>query len=304
MTAEEFRALFDAVSNWGRWGDSGQRGALNLLTPARVERAARLVRSGVSITLSRTLSTEARIDVPEPADHHMTMLTDQDIGSGSVRFAKDYVGLDYHNDGHTHIDAFSHVAFEGSFFDGKPEASVRADGAHAGAIDILKDGLVGRGVLLDVPRARGVAWVEPGEDVFREDLEAAERGQGVTVTAGDILLVRTGHARRLSELAPWDTRTAKAGLHPTAASFLADREVAALGSDGNSDTAPSTTEGVAFPIHVLALNAMGVHLLDYLQFEDLVAHCEKTARWEFLFVAAPLRIERGTGSPLNPIAVF
>ena len=304
MTAEEFRALFDAVSNWGRWGDSGQRGALNLLTPARVERAARLVRSGVSITLSRTLSTEARIDVPEPADHHMTMLTDQDIGSGSVRFAKDYVGLDYHNDGHTHIDAFSHVAFEGSFFDGKPEASVRADGAHAGAIDVLKDGLVGRGVLLDVPRARGVAWVEPGDDVFREDLEAAERGQGVTVTAGDILLVRTGHARRLSELAPWDTRTAKAGLHPTAATFLADREVAALGSDGNSDTAPSTTEGVAFPIHVLALNAMGVHLLDYLQFEDLVAHCEKTERWEFLFVAAPLRIERGTGSPLNPIAVF
>ncbi len=140
--------------------------------------------------------------------------------------------------------------------------------------------------------------------MFREDLEAAERGQGVTVTAGDILLVRTGHARRLSELAPWDTRTAKAGLHPTAATFLADREVAALGSDGNSDTAPSTTEGVAFPIHVLALNAMGVHLLDYLQFEDLVAHCEKTERWEFLFVAAPLRIERGTGSPLNPIAVF
>ena len=304
MTAEEFRALFDSVSNWGRWGDGGQRGALNLLTPARVERAARLVRSGVSITLSRTLSTEARIDVPAPADHHMTMLTDQDIGSGSVRFAKDYVGLDYHNDGHTHIDAFSHVAFEGMFFDGKPEASVRADGAHAGAINVLKDGLVGRGVLLDVPRARGVAWVEPGDDVFREDLEAAERGQGVTVTGGDILLVRTGHARRLSELAPWDTRTAKAGLHPTAATFVADREVAALGSDGNSDTAPSTTEGVAFPIHVLALNAMGVHLLDYLQFEDLVAHCEKTGRWEFLFVAAPLRIERGTGSPLNPIAVF
>ena len=89
--------------------------------------------------------------MPEPADHHMTMLTDEDIGSGSVRFAKDYVGLDYHNEGHTHIDAFCHVAFEGSFFDGNPEASVTADGADAGAIDILKDGLVGRGVLLDVP---------------------------------------------------------------------------------------------------------------------------------------------------------
>jgi kynurenine formamidase len=256
------------------------------------------------VTLSRALTTEARIDVPAPADHYMTMLTDQDIGSGSMRFAKDYVGLDYHNEGHTHIDAFCHVAFEGSFFNGNPETSVTADGADVGAIDILKDGLVGRGVLLDVPRARGVAWVEPGEHVFREDLEAAERLQGVRVAAGDILLVRTGHARRLTELDPWDTRTAKAGLHPTAATFLADREIAALGSDGNNDTAPSTTEGVAFPIHVLALNAMGVHLLDYLQFEDLLRQCEKTDRWEFLFAAAPLRIERGTGSPLNPIAVF
>ena len=304
MTAHEFQALFDAVSNWGRWDDGGQRGALNLLTPGRVADAARLVRSGLTVTLSRALTTEARIDVPKPADHHMTMLTDEDIGSGSVRFAKDYVGLDYHNDGHTHIDAFCHVAFQGSLFDGVPEAAVTADGAYAGAIDILKGGLIGRGVLLDVPRARGVAWIEPGEHVFREDLEAAERQQGVRVAAGDILLVRTGHARRLTELDPWDTRTAKAGLHPTVATFLADREVAALGSDGNSDTAPSTTEGVAFPIHVLALNAMGVHLLDYLQFEDLVPQCESAGRWEFLFVAAPLRIERGTGSPLNPIAIF
>jgi kynurenine formamidase len=126
----------------------------------------------------------------------------------------------------------------------------------------------------------------------------------VRVAAGDILLVRTGHARRLTDLDPWDTRTAKAGLHPTAATFLAERDIAALGSDGNNDTAPSTTEGVAFPIHVLTLNAMDVHLLDYLQFEDVVRQCERAGRWEFLFAAAPLRIERGTGSPMNPIAVF
>jgi kynurenine formamidase len=304
MTAREFRELFDAVSNWGRWDDDGERGALNHLTPARTAAAARLVRTGTTITLSQPLKTKAGIDVPEPADHHMTMLNDVDIGSGSVRFAKDYVGLDYHNDGHTHIDAFCHVAFEGKLFDGKPDRSVTAEGAAAGAIGVLRDGLVGRGVLLDVPRIRGVPWLEPGEHVFCEDLEAAERAQGVRVEAGDILLVRTGHARRQAELAPWDTRNAKAGLHPTTASFLADRQVAALGSDGNSDTAPSTTEGVAFPIHVLALNGMGVHLLDYLQLEDVVRHCEAVGRWEFMFVAAPLRIVHGTGSPVNPTAIF
>jgi kynurenine formamidase len=298
MTAEEFRELFDAVSNWGRWDDRGERGALNHLTPARTAAAARLVRSGTTITLSQPLRTEARLDVPEPADHHMTMLP------GDDGFAKDYIGVDYHNDGHSHIDAFCHVAFNGLLFDGTPDSSITANGAHADAIDVLKDGLVGRGVLLDVPRTRGVPWIEPGEHVFREDLEAAERTQEVLVEAGDILLVRTGHSRRLAELGPWDTPRAKAGLHPRAVSFLADRCVAALGSDGNSDTAPSTTEGVGFPIHVLALNAMGVHLFDYLQFEDVARHCEAAQRWEFLFVAAPLRIVGGTGSPINPTAIF
>ena len=168
----------------------------------------------------------------------------------------------------------------------------------------MKNGLVGRGVLLDVPRLRGVPWLEPGEHVFREDLEAAERKQGVTVGTGDILLVRTGHARRLRELGPWDTANAKAGLHPTTVLYLAERSVAVLGSDGNGDTAPSTTEGIGFPIHALTLNAMGLPLIDYLQFEDLVPACERAGRWEFLFVAAPLRIVGGTGSPLNPIAVL
>ena len=100
-------------------------------------------------------------------------------------------------------------------------------------------------------------------------------------------------------------RKAKSGLHPTAASLPRRAvRVAALGSDGNNDTAPSTTEGIGFPIHVLALNAMGVHLLDYLQFEDVVRRLRARRRWEFLFVAAPLRIAGGTGSPLNPIAIF
>jgi kynurenine formamidase len=192
----------------------------------------------------------------------------------------------------------------GSLYNDVPAAAVSADGASVQAIDVLSDGLVGRGVLLDVPRLRGTKWLEPGEHVLPEDLEAAEAEQGVVVREGDILLVRTGHALRLSELGPWATPDAKAGLHPTAARFLAQRGVAALGSDGNSDTAPSTTEGVAFPIHVLAINGMGVHLLDYLRLEDLRTACERRGRWEFFFVAAPLRIPGGTGSPVNPIAIL
>jgi len=304
VSAAEFRALFRDLSSWGRWGPDDQRGALHHLTPERVAAAAGLVRVGLSVSLSLPLATEPGVSNPEPADVHMTMLSDTDIGSGSLRFAKDYVGVDYHNDGHTHIDALCHVAYEGSLYNGRPQGSVTAKGAVVDAIEVLADGLVGRGVLLDIPRRRGVPWLEPGEHIFSDDLEAAEAEQGVTVGEGDILLVRTGHARRLAELGPWDTASAKAGMHPTAMPFVAHRGVAALGSDGNSDTAPSSTEGVDFPIHVLAINAMGVHLLDYLQFEDLRVACERAGRWEFLLVAAPLRVVGGTGSPLNPIAIF
>jgi kynurenine formamidase len=304
VSADEFSALFLALRSWGRWGERDERGALNELTPERVVAAAGLVREGVSISLGLPLNTEAGTHNPEPAVHLMTRRDDTDTGSQSVHLAKDFVGADYHNDGHSHIDAFCHVAYEGLLYNGIQADAVTARGATADSIDVLENGLIGRGVLLDVPRLRGLPWLEPGEHVFREDLEAAEREQGVTVGTGDILLARTGLVRRLAELGPWDTAAIKAGLHPTAMPFVGERGVSALGSDGNSDTAPSTTQGVDFPIHVLALNAMGVHLLDYLQLEQLADACERSARWEFLFVAAPLRISGGTGSPLNPIAIF
>ncbi len=304
VSAGEFSELFAAVRSWGRWGERDERGALNHLTAGRVAAAARLVREGTTVTLSLPLDTERAADNPEPADHHMTLLHDTDIGSGSLRFNKDYVGVDYHNDGHSHVDALCHVAYEGRLYNGVAQTSVSRQGAHVQTIEQLADGLVGRGVLLDIPRLRGVPWLEPGEHVFRDDLEAAAASEQVEIGEGDILLVRTGHARRLHELGPWDTGSAKAGLHPTAVPLLSERGIAALGSDGNSDTVPSTTEGVDFPIHVLAINAMGLVLLDYLQFEDLRDACERAGRWEFCFVGAPLRVVGGTGSPINPIALF
>jgi kynurenine formamidase len=304
VSAEEFGALFDSVRAWGRWGPSDQRGALHHLTPGRVASAAGLVRDGVSVGLGLPLCTRVEPDCPQPADHHMTMLGHTDIGSGSLRFAKDYVGVDYHGDGHSHIDALCHVAYRGSLYNGVRADAITAAGAPVESVEVLGGGLVGRGVLLDIPRVRDVPWLEPGDDVGLEDLEAAEREHGVRVEEGDILLVRTGHVRRLQEHGPWATAEAKAGLHPTAVRFLAERGVAVLGSDGNNDTAPSRTEGVAFPVHVLAINAMGVHLLDYLQLEGLRAACAERGRWTFLFVAAPLLVVGGTGSPVNPIAVL
>lgn len=301
LSAEEFDVLFERLSRWGYWGTGDERGALNLITPRAIAAAAGLVREGVTVSLSLPLNTRAGIANPNPADHHMTNLGG---GPGDVHFAMDYVGVDYHHDGHSHIDALCHVGYKGSLYNGRSEHEVSGAGAAANSIEVLRTGLVGRGILLDIPRVRGTDWLEPGEHVYREDLEASERAQRVRVDAGDILLVRTGHVRRLDELGPWNTAEAKAGLHPSAMAFLAERGVAALGSDGNNDTAPSSTQGVDFPIHVLAITALGIHLMDYLQFESLRAVCERLGRSEFLLVASPLVIAGGTGSPLNPIAIF
>jgi kynurenine formamidase len=310
LSAHEFHSLFQELKRWGHWGNTDQRGTLHYLTPERVIESARLVQGGISVTLSLPLNTQAAAYNPKPAVHYMTTPGLRAPGEAdgtleTLHFVKDYIGVDYHNDGHTHIDALCHVVYQGHLYNAQREEDVvTADGATVNAIDVLKDGLIGRGVLLDIPRLRSVPWLEPGEHVLPEELEAAERAQGVTVGEGDILLVRTGHPRCVIERGPWDTVQAKAGLHPTAMRFVAERRVAALGSDGNNDTAPSTTDGVGFPIHVLAINALGLHLLDYLQLEDLRVACEQAGRWEFLFVAAPLRIIGGTGSPINPLAIF
>jgi kynurenine formamidase len=185
-----------------------------------------------------------------------------------------------------------------------PVASITPEGATALSTELIENGMIGRGVLLDIPRLRGERWLEPGDVVTSEELGAAEAAQRVHVGPGDLLFVRVGHSRRRTELGPWDAAHARAGLHPTAMQFVAERQVAALGSDSNNDAAPSSVDGVDFPVHVLALNALGVHLMDYLQFEDLVGECEAQHRWTFLVVIAPLRLPGATGSPINPIAVL
>jgi kynurenine formamidase len=299
LTTQEFDALFDRVVQW----DVGsERGTLRHLTPDRVVAAARQLQSGTLVSLELPLATDFRPDVPTPAQHRMTALAGHD--HAAVQFVKDYVGTDFHNDGHTHLDALCHVSYRGKIYGGAPDTSATKDGASVGEVTDIGAGIVGRGVLLDIPRLRGVPWLEPGDQVHPDEIAAAQSAQTVAVQKGDILLVRTGHNRRLAELGPWDTTQSKSGLDPAAAPILAEHQIAVLGCDTNSDAAPSHVDEVSFPVHVLTVNAMGLFLLDYLQLDDLSATCERLGRWEFLCVVAPLRVPGGTGSPVNPIAVF
>lgn len=304
LGAAEFRDLYDRVKRATRRDASDQRGALGNIGAAQVVAAAGEIRSGRTVSLARPIEDVPSADNPEPSQHEITGGTDDRAAGAGLHFATDRFTMNVHGNADSHIDALCHVIFDGKLYNNVSVGAITTSGASTLSIDVARDGIVGRGVLLDIPRLRGTPWLEPGDNVTVEDLEAAERDQDVRVGHGDLLFVRVGHIRRRTEVGPWNAADARAGLHPTAMEFVADRQVAALGSDGNSDTAPSTTEGVAFPVHVLAINAMGLQLLDYLSFEDLARLCEEQSRSSFLCVVAPLRLPAATGSPVNPIAIL
>ncbi|MCZ0987633.1 cyclase family protein [Streptomyces diastatochromogenes] len=304
MSEAAFRDLYRRLRDQAPEGGEYRRGALERLTPERVAAAAAGVRSGRTVSLAAPIETTAGPDDPEPATHRMVAPAPGEAEAPGLHFARDRFAMNVHGDADSHLDALCHVIFDGELYGGVPASSVTPDGADALTVDLVRDGIVGRGVLLDIPRLRGVPWLEPGDTVTAEDLAAAEAAQEVTTGPGDLLFVRVGHRRRRRSLGAWDAAQARAGLHPEAMPFLAERRVAALGSDGNNDTAPSPVAEVPFPVHVLAVHAMGLHLMDYLDFEELVPVCEQLGRWHFLCVIAPLRLPAATGSPVNPIAVL
>ena len=303
LSYADFQALYERLRGQVPWGTDDRLGTLNFITPDRRAAAAREVQLGRSVTLAAPLASSAA-DNPEPGARHMKRLPGEASDVAGVSFAADMLAMNIHGDVDSHIDALCHVSYNGALYNGVSPYAVTSRGASELSIDDVHDGIVGRGVLLDIPRLRGVPWLEPGEYVTAEELAAAEAAQQVRAGPGDLLFIRVGHRVRRAELGPWDVASSRAGLHPFAMEFLAERQVAVLGGDSNSDTAPSIVEGVAFPVHVLAINAMGMHLLDYLQFDDLISRCEAAGRWSFLCVIAPLRLPGGTGSPVNPIAIL
>jgi kynurenine formamidase len=303
MSSADFQALYERLRDQVPWGSDDRRGTLNFITPDRRAAAAHEVQLGQTVTLAAPLATSGA-DNPEPGARHMKRLPGEPSDVAGVSFAADQLTMNIHGDVDSHIDALCHVSYKGTLYNGVAPGAVTTQGASELSIDDAHDGIVGRGVLLDIARLRGVQWLEPGDHVTAAELAAAEAAQGVHVGPGDLLFVRVGHRRRRGALGPWDVASHRAGLHPLAMEFLAERQVAVLGSDSNNDAAPSSVGDVAFPVHVLAITALGMYLLDYLQFDDLVPLCEAAGRWSFLCVIGPLRLPGGTGSPVNPIAIL
>jgi kynurenine formamidase len=297
LPAEEVLGFHKTLSNWGRFGPRDQLGTLNLITAAKRKAAAQSVRSGRTVSCARPLPTQPSVENPNPVQHHM-------IGTCTEGWGGDYFAMAPHGFATSHIDALCHIFHEGKLYNGYPIEKVSAHGALELGIHELKDGVVSRGVLLDVPASRGVLFLEAGEPIFADDLERAEAHGGVRVESGDILLVRTGRWALREAKGPWDPRLSAAGLDASCLPWLHARGVAVLGCDGVSDVVPSRVEGVGLPIHSVAIVAMGLHLIDNLDLEGLSKACAEEKRGDFLLTLAPLVLFRGTASPLNPIALF
>jgi len=306
-TAADVARTFEAVKNWGRFGASDERGALHFITPAKRAAAALLVRDGHTVSCARELPVQPSVENPVPAHHHMLRAGDDCVLAGiGLEASLDYIGVAFHGQATSHLDALCHVFVDGRMYNGFPAGDVKSTGAQRCSVMTAREGIVSRGVFLDLPRHRGVPWLELGEVVRREELDAAARAQGVSVEEGDVLLVGTGRDARRATLGVWDpVSEGLAGLHPDCVPWLHERRVAVLGSDGVSDPIPGLgLPGWRLPVHQCCLVAMGVPLLDNLALADLAAACAERGRYEFLLVVAPLRVEGGTGSPVNPIAIF
>lgn len=292
------------LSNWGRWGEDDDKGTLNLISPTAMRRGLDTVTEGLSVSCSRPISTRLSREQGVPLLHHM-LSSGTDAPDEGMHSAYDWIGMGIHGHAFTHLDSHSHVFWNGMQYNNRPASTVETRrGATKGSIESAAAGMVGRGVLLDIPRLLGRDSLEPGEAILPSVLEECEAHQGCKVEPGDILLIRTGRDAARYDSAEPAQHGGSAGLHASNLPWLHERDVAVLGSDAANDVVPSASSIMRVPIHIVGIVAMGLWLLDNAYLEALADEALRLKRWTFLISLAPLRLHNATGSPVNPIAIF
>ena len=284
--------------NWGRWADRGGAGAINLITAEKRVEATRLVKKGRSVSLSRPLPVKPSPGNPQPV-HHYTKKESLGRRGGAL----DFIGIFQHGFSLTHLDALCHTWDEDGMWDGRdPDEEITFDGARYGSVDQWKDGILTRGVLLDVPRHRGEPYVTVESPVHGWELEEILVEQGLALGPGDALVVHGGREAFVEDRGgDLVEGTETPVLHATCIPFIRDHDVAMLVWD-ISDVAPNEY-GLPWTVHGI-LYAFGVPILDNALLAPLAQVCAQEGTYESMLTVNPLVLVGGTGSPVNPIAVF
>jgi len=302
---EDFRTLGARLRNWGKWGAEDERGTVNYITPEKLVAAAQLVKKGKVFDLGIPFD----VNGPQPGGgrinpvHLMSQTGDTQMFPGGFKYADDYIFMPLQ--GSSQWDSLAHVYYDDQIYNGFPAKSVTVVGAEHCSIDKLGKDVIGRGVLLDIARLKGVDWLQPGEVITPADLEAAEQAQNARVGSGDILLFRTGWRRFfLERKSATEFMAGEPGLGQDCCEWLHEREVAVVCSDNWAiEVLPGEDPNALLQVHMVLIRDMGMTLGEILDFEELAADCASDGVWEFLFCAPPLKVSNAVGSPINPLAV-
>ncbi len=311
MDIDAFQEFAERFKNWGRWGPDDEVGTLNFVTPQHIVEAARLVRTGKVFSLAIPFDSNGpqrpRPDSKRFNPLHVMLKTGLDFEGDTpplFQGTDDMVSLPLQ--AATQWDGFGHFMYKGHMYNGHPYSTVTSDGATRNGIERLRSKGIGRGVLLDIARHRGVPWMEPGDDIQADELDACGAKQGVEVKDGDFLLVRTGNIAMVRERGEWGDYSGghRPGLGFSTIEWLYDKRVASVAADNfGIEVYPSDVEGMRVHLHPIAIPLMGMLLGEIFDLEELAADCAGDGIYEFLFVAPPLPVTNAVGSPINPYAV-
>jgi kynurenine formamidase len=314
MSIDQLRALALSVRNWGRWGPDDEIGTLNYITPESIAAACRLATQGrvfsLGIPLARNgpqsgrrqrfnpLHTMFRDGGDAPKDE-AAVIEMQGWGG-----ADDWIAMPLQCV--TQWDSLAHVFFEGKMWNGYDISLVTSSGAKKNSIEKTKGKIVGRGVLLDVARYKGVKALNPGYAISPADLDATAAAQKVEIRSGDLLLIRTGFIAKYVERGDWGTYDSdpSPGVSVHTAPWMHAKQIAAVASDNYAvEVRPSEIPMFRSPFHACAIPNMGLTLGEIFYLEDLAADCATDGRYAFLLVAPPLPVVGGVGTPINPYAL-
>ena len=317
-TIDDVMRIADSICTWGRWGTDDEIGTLNLLTPEVVYAASREVRQGVTISLALPIGS----DGPQTGAYgrfnpvHVMLRDGGDAVTGAT-VQRMFGGVDKHLRGTddlllmptqagTHWDGLSHVIHGTVMYNNVPASEVSSFGAWRNGVEKAADRLVGRGVLLDLPRAIGVTSLEPAVPITPKMMDACLRDHSVEVHRGDILLVRTGHMASSREKGWLGYVGGPApGMGLSALEWLADAEIAAVATDTwGFEVSPNETSDVFQPVHLVAVVYRGLWIGEMFDLEELAIRCARAGQYSFMLSSAPLPITGGVASPVNPVAIL
>ncbi|MER0446419.1 cyclase family protein [Streptomyces sp. Edi4] len=303
----EFHEIARRVNNWGRWGAEDEMGTLNLITDAVVREAVAGVRDGRRVPLALPLRQDGVQTGVIPGRinplHTMVQINQELFGPGTVACSDDAVTFGLQ--AATHWDALTHVSHSGKLYNGRPAATITAHGgAEFSGIDKFGP-VVSRGVLLDVARAKGLDRLDGSHAVTPEDLAEAEEFAGVTVRAGDIVLVRTGQIQVYLAGDRHGYGYPSPGLSVRTPEWFHARDVAAVANDTLTfEIFPPEIEDLWLPVHALDLVEMGMPQGQNWNLEELSRACAQASRHTFLLSAMPEPFVGGTGTPVAPVAIL